>query len=265
MISDAKSHLSQDIQVFIQDNDITPEVASSFLISIKEENLKVTSDNFLEFSKLSDFFQVKRFLKKLNHFYQLQKNDPDFYINAIINDINGQKMFSDCGFQTSIEMQNYLSKQISACLQKEKFSKLPVSIIYNIIEKSDKTQLSPDLLFNFIKILFENLYILLNFLDLHNLSDQNFKELYGMYLNAQNSHIDQYFSFLPVNIHYIKSLKENMEQIKKLLTDLEQDKEQFQSKINYLEQNKEQFQNKINDLEQDKEKFQSKEIGRAHV
>lgn len=111
LILDAKSHLSQDIQVFIQENDITPEVASSFLISIKEENLKVTSDNFLEFSKLSKFPQVKRFLKKLNHFYQLQKNDPDFYINAIINDINAQKIFSDSGFQTLNKFQRVFKKK----------------------------------------------------------------------------------------------------------------------------------------------------------
>lgn len=69
-----------------------------------------------------------------------------------------------------IKIQDRLLKQIDECLQDEDFSKLPASMIYQMLDKSDREKIDSDLLFTIIDKSIDRLFILFHFVDLENLS-----------------------------------------------------------------------------------------------
>lgn len=97
--------------------------------------------------KISKYLEVRKLYDQINEYIKKHNVNVDFVIQIIQNDI--QKENSEINISQEIE--NLLSSKLNECLINEKFSELPISIIYRVIKQNSmKTNISNDL-FNFIK------------------------------------------------------------------------------------------------------------------
>lgn len=86
---------------------------------------------------------------------------------------------------------------------------LPISIVDHIVSKSEE-EISSDLLFDFISKSIEERFTLLSFLNIQNLTDSKFGELFDLY----DQHPKYFFQYLPLDISFLKSIKDENKKIK---------------------------------------------------
>lgn len=166
LIYDMENLFSQDIQKFQQTSKIGDENIINFFKIFEDEKVIIYNDKFNDFYKLSEFLQIKPFLKKLKKYQRLHINDLDFIIMTILKEISAEDEFSDVKSELNIQTEQLLINKINECLKNDKFKKFPVSLIYSLIDKSDKNQISSDLLFDFIKQSLEKYFVSLSLFDL---------------------------------------------------------------------------------------------------
>ena len=106
--------------------------------------------------------------------------------------------------QISPEMELCLSHKINECIQNDKFQKLPIPIIYRILDSSSPEKIDHNMLYEFISKSIEDRHILYHFINLQKLSNDKFDQLYDNYLSQKDSHSKIYFEFLPNNLEYIR-------------------------------------------------------------
>lgn len=254
LLNDAREHLSTKIQELESDKKIDEKNVIYFLKTFEGKKIKITNDRFRDLFKLSEFFQVKVLLKRLENFWQKHNEDVDFNITILLNEIllNG---YDESDFSFNIEQS--LINNIDKCIHNEKFKKLPVSIIHRILESSDRSKLTSDSLFNFIMKSLDTFYVLFSFLDVEKLSMENHHLMYQL----KNENKAYYLDFLTLDIKYI-------ERTEKLFNEIRQQKEENKTKdeiINNLNDEVKQLGEKnrrkekeINDVKNDNEKKKKK-------
>lgn len=176
-INDIRLELSKNLQIFQSDFKIKEENVILFFKLLQNESIIINNQNYCDLLLLSNFFQVKKITRILNQYKKTYFFDTSFIISQLLMQIskpNANYLLQD---QASIEMESLLYNRINDCLQDGPFGLIPISVIYRIISKSDKSQISSDLLFDFISKSIEERFTLFTFLSIQNLSKTKFDEL----------------------------------------------------------------------------------------
>lgn len=237
--SDINSRISQDIQQYQQKYQIQEENTVLFFNSIRIEKVQIQKEKYFDLIKLSKIFKVTVILKLLRKFARQHLNEVDFSINILIDHLSLENTSKD-SIQFSQEIENSLAEKINQCFQSQRFEHLPIQIVHRIIEKSQE-QFSNDLLYDFIKKSFETRFVLFSFLKLRNLSNQNFNDLYENLINNQN--LNKSIQFLPFDFPFLKSIKEENEQLKMNNLQLQEQNDQIRQENEELRRNIEEMQN----------------------
>ena len=117
--------------------------------------------------------------------------------------------------EVSTEMENCLSDKIDQSIQNQRFGQLPIALIYRVIEKCDRKKLSNDVLYDFIMNSINERFTLFFFIDVNDLSDEKFNDLYHHYILLKNTPSSVYFKCLPFDLMQVKSLKEVNKEVQK--------------------------------------------------
>ena len=227
-------YLSNDIQKHQQKFNIDEKNIVSFFNCIKNEKVQIKKSQYCDFLKLSKILIVPVFSKLLRKYSQSHINDIDFIINVLTDQLSSQNVDEFYIDEISPEMEECLSANINRCLMSSKFGQLPIQIVHRIIEKGCD-QISPEKLFEFIKSSYDERFILLPFLNIRDLSKENFNELYDNLYNSQNSMSKKYFDYLTFDLPYLKEIKNENEHLKNQLNMKEGEIHELQKQI--LEQN----------------------------
>ena len=129
-----------------------------------DEKVKITNDKYRILFKISSFFKVNSFLKKLKKYEKQHFKDIDFIITTILEEITNQNNNENDEYKLKFQMEQYLTDKANECFLNKKFKKFPVSLIYQIIDKSDKSKISSDL-FDFINESIDEFFALFSFVE----------------------------------------------------------------------------------------------------
>lgn len=274
VVSDVRNRFPQELHDFQSQNSLdTDNIYYFFQLLQKDFNIdeSLSYKRYIDLSKLSEFLEIKKLSKKLNKYFKIHEIDTSFIIQIILHETQAQKDPQESKFYINENMEENLSQKINESLQNEQFAQLPISVIYRVVERSDKKQLSCDLLYIFIMKSASKFHPLFSFIDLKNLSEQNLRNLYDNY--TQSSDFWQvYVSYLKCNVHYLIELiddKKNLQNqlkisedkinnIQKMLVDSNQQKNQLQSRLDDLEIEKKNLQSRCDDLEIERSKLLKK-------
>lgn len=213
-LASAKHYLSKIFQTFQEESKVTDDDSILFFTTFKNADFLINNENYSDLCKLSHFFQVQRLIKILDDFKNNHNFDIDFVINEILKQIQNNTSNYCTDDKFSFDMETNLYGKVNECLQNERFHLLPISVVYRILSKSTE-EISGDLLFDFISKSIDSRFPLFSFLNYNSLSDEKLSELID--LHGQNQH---YFQYLPPNLMYLKSIKDENKVIKNQLDEL---------------------------------------------
>lgn len=207
-LTETKLRLPKEFQTFQNKFNICDENSILFFSTFKNKNFYINNQNYWDLYKLSNFFQVKRLIILLNQYKDNHKFDIDLIISEMLKEIQNQANENYNIDELSFDLESILYKKVNECLKNERFELLPISIVYRILSKSEE-EISSDLLFDFISKSIEERYTLLTFLTIQNLNDSKYDELIDLYDQNQI-----YFQYLPSNVSYLKSIKNENKKLK---------------------------------------------------
>lgn len=239
-VDDNINRMKAKITEMIESNYIKEENLEIFFDLLEEKKVKISQNNYLDLCKLSEMFEVEVLKKCLTRYSKNHSNDIDFILNILIENEKQDENFEVYSkIENSINIEDFLIDNINECLQKKMFAQLQISTIDRIIKKSDKQQISNDLLYDFISESIETRFSLFSFLQIEKLSDVKFKALYNNFIQFEKNGNDHYFQYLPVELEYIKKLKDEKECLEKQIIQLEQANSQLLNKQKELMENNE--------------------------
>lgn len=254
------NRFKEKLQKYQISKNTKEESIIAFIKILKEENVKITNDQYFDLFKLSEIFKVNSLLNFLKKYAQSHSENIDFIVNLILRQIESNDEKNDLSYdQISPEMESCLSENINKCIQNDKFQKLPISIINRIFEKSSPEKIDHDMLYEFISNSIEQRHILYRFIDIQKLSDDKFDEMYNCYISQNDTKSNVYFHFLPNNLRYIKLFKERQksleDEIKKLKEinknlQIKQDKtvtdnSQLQSQLSHFKESQKSLEDEV--------------------
>lgn len=146
-------------------------------------------------------------------------------------------------------MEECLSSSVNECFLNQNFCKLPTSTIYRIVENIDNSQISSDLLYEFISKNIEERFALLLFLNLRNLSDEKFNGLHKLFESQKEMKTNNFTDYLPIDLDYIKYLRDDNKRKEELNIQLVNEMEDKNTKIDQLQSQVEEMKKKIEELQ----------------
>lgn len=239
--SEAMTQIPQYVLEIQKKYNISDDNIITFFKLLQEEKIEIRSSQYCDLCKLTTLFQVHILRKSLKKYARKYSKNIEFIINLMIehytkscDDIFTKDDFSE-------EMEDCLKNSINQCLQNQNFKKLPPSVVYRIIKRSEKEKIQMDLLYKFIIDSIETHFVLFSFIEIMKLSDNNFNDLYNKYLNAKGTEKEFVFEYLGVDLILIKNLKENNNSLK-------EENKSFREKIEKFENDENQNWNLEYDL-----------------
>lgn len=233
-----------------------------FFLLLCEEKVEITSENYWDLHKLSEIFQVSSLHQLLSKYALDHKEDVDFIITLI----EGREKERKKSFKTeaefkyeeeySLEIEELLKHKIKVILNNERFGRLPICVIYRIIEKNNQEEIPHDILYEFINKSIKERHILYSFLNISKLSDSNFKFLYENYKNREKTKTSHYYNYLKNEIEYINYLKENQLNLENRIRTLEKENDTKQQRIKEMKILNEKLIKQNQQLEEDNKKKQ---------
>ena len=254
--------LSYDLRGYQQKYDLKEENIKSFFKCISDEQIQIAMDQYSDYQKLSKIFKVSKFDRIIKKYTQKYQNDVDFVIKIIRDQIYTQNSNiddADVYCQISPDMEELLSKNIDKCFSNPIFNEFPASKVYRICEKSD-TQISSDLLYDFIKKSVDERYILFRFLSIKNLSTEKFNDLCDRLLNNENSLSKRYFHYIPFDLLYLKEISDEKNKLKDKVGELNIKIEQNKNDKDGLEKEIEILKSDIIRLSSENDKLKSEKV-----
>lgn len=253
--SDIKYQLSGNIQNFQTESNIKEENIIYFFQILQGEHLEITNDNYRDIFKLSEFFQVKSLLQNLDKYSEMHFNDVNFMIHLLLNDSSSSNNFGDLNSEFSTKIQNLLINRIEECIQDKDFPKLPASIIYRMIDKSDRERIVSDDLFKLVDKSIEKLCILFQFLDLEKLSERNIQKLLNDFCKSQEETTKKYYQYLSINLPYVISLRNKNNELQNQINQM---KKQFKARFSQKIEENLQLKSKIIGVEEENREINKK-------
>ena len=254
----AQEQLSQKIQEIKKKFNLEDENIITFFKILQEEQVEIKNDSLLDLFILSTIFKVDLLLKNL------QKILPNFQQNLVMiltylieknDEIKSDDIDDDDSIIKNIinvEMEKCLTNKINEIIKNKLFKKLPKCVIYRILEKSHPQNIPCNDLFSFIIESLDERFIFFPFLDIKNLTKENFDDLVSTYLRLKDSPSKRYFQYLSGDFAYIKLLKENEERIQNKLDNKTKEYNdslnKCQSQIQNMENDNKKLLNQLDDL-----------------
>lgn len=239
--NDISNYLTEEIAKIQQLHNIKIENIVKFFELLKDENVKINNDDFLDFCILYQRFKVSSLNESLKNYANEHFNDIDYNITLLLNQEKGKDINLYNIQQPLIE--EILSKNIKQCIQNPKFWQIPIEIIYRIIARSDKKSISADTLYDFILKSIDERYILLSFLSLSDLSIDRLKNL------CQKESSNRYFNYIPNDPKFIIEMKEkDNDRISQLELKAQESENNLSLKILEFEQEKQKLLDSNQDL-----------------
>lgn len=233
-----------------------------FFLLLCEEKVEITSENYWDLHRLSEIFQVSSLHQLLSKYALDHKEDVDFIITLIEGREKERKKSyeTDVEFkyedEYSLEIEDLLKHKIKVVLNNERFGRLPICVIYRIIEKNNKEDIPHDMLYEFINKSIKERYILYTFLNISKLNDAHFKFLYENYKNREVTKTSHYYNYLKNEIEYVNYLKENQLNLENRIRMLEKDNNMKQQQIKEMKILNEKLIKEKQQLEEDNKKKQ---------
>ncbi|KAK8890745.1 hypothetical protein M9Y10_035530 [Tritrichomonas musculus] len=233
------------------------------LFKIKK-SIVFTYKQCIDLLKISDFLQVRKLTKKLNQYIKKNGSNADFIIQIIHFEVEKQEYNNEnedyYQFTINQQMEYLLSEKINDCFQNVKFADLPLSLIYRVVEKSEKSeksQMSNDMLYDFIKKSITKFCPLFYFLNIQKLSEERLLELCESFANSDETS-RKLFEYLKCNLEFVMLLVKDKGNLQRKISDLENEKSQIQDNLTKAEREKNQIQDKLNKVETEKSQIQDK-------
>lgn len=236
VISDVEKRLPEELLQFQQENRINEFNIKEFFKLFQEEEIIMTNDKYKDFTKLSQFFKIKKIQNQLKLYFNTHINDVDFIIKTFLDEIELQNQFltdkntnNEIEYKFKKQMEEFLIDNINKSIENKHFHELPTSLIYHIIEHSEQSDLSSELIFKLIKRSPTKLFALFKFIKIENLSDETFDELFKICEKqfGDENNIN-YSEYLSCDLKYIKNIR--MEN--KKLHQINKEKEEENKKLN---------------------------------
>lgn len=152
-----------------------------FFRILQNEKIEISNEQYCDLYRLSEHFGVDCLTSILKNYFKRHVKNIDFIINILYDQISTQTTDIITKSDISKEMEECLSSSVNECFLNQNFCKLPTSTIYRIVENIDNSQISSDLLYEFISKNIEERFALLLFLNLRNLSDEKFNGLHKLF------------------------------------------------------------------------------------
>lgn len=171
LFSDVFNRLPQEIQKIQEDFQLSVENIFIFF-QLSQQNYSIKGNNkfmykqCVDLLKMSKYFEVRKLTKEINDYIKKQNDNVDFIILMIQHEIETDKKGDKQEYKINLDIEKMLTRKINECLTNEKFSELPISIIYRIVELGTKNGMENDKLFNFIKKSFQKFYVLFQFVEI---------------------------------------------------------------------------------------------------
>ena len=255
--NDIVDKITNLLQHYQSTSNIKKENISTFFKLLNDEQIEVSSDQYCDLCKLSEIFEVDSLQKLLDNYLENHCQNVDLMINLIIDQISTENFDFFTRNQFSEHIENCLRNNINKCIANENFDKLPCSTIYRIFEKSDIQQISSDILYDFISKSLNERFLLFAFLNIRNLSDEKFNDMYLHSIDLKKFESINYYNYLNIDLGYIKELKDDIQKSKNQNDILCEKNNQFQNELSQLKDQNEQMHNQIKELEILKDQLQS--------
>lgn len=258
-----KKIIKQHIKDIQHEYHINDENIFKFLKLLKDENVEINNDDYIDMKKLSNIFEIQPLTKFLNKYAREHSKDIDFIIQIIHSTTARAREAREIETETENDMKEYeniLSEEINESLKNEKFQSLPISTIYRILEQSDRKKIDQKHLFHFIKDKLDERSVLFSFMNIENIEEETFNELYLKYEECKSNERTR-FEYFPINLRYIKEMRETLKEKEKRIKNIIELNERLENKMkqvvkdneNLLKKMKEQ-ENKINEITQTNER-----------
>lgn len=262
---------SKRLTSLLNHNQIQEKSLTIFFQLIKEENVQITSDEYWDLLGLSKMFKADIFTKYLALYSKNHSKDVDFLLNMIEkyeektkNQQNSNFEESSNYFQNEIlgndqiapQIEFELGQKINECLKREKFALLQFSTVFRIIEHAKKSESTSDLLFDFIMKSFNERFPLLMFVEIRNLSDSKFSQLYNDYLREKDDNKKKYSDYMKMDLLYINDMKEKKSELDNEIKKVRDENKKIENQKDEMNRKNCQFQIQINKLKAESEKLQ---------
>lgn len=252
---DVKNRLPQELRNFQEQYDINSSNIVFFFQLLQEDfiiNQQLDYKQYTDLYKLSEILQVKKLSTNLIQYFNDHKVDSDFQIQIILHDIKSNTDTENSQFQLNSQIEDFLSSKIADCFNSENFAKLPISVIFRIVEKSDKQQLQSDSLYDFIKKDVNSLYPLFLFLKVENLSDEKFNEMFNFF-NDPKGAFKPFLNCLPCSLSYIMKLRDEKKSLEKQVEKVKSEKNKISKDFGEMESEKNRLMNELQKVTNEKE------------
>lgn len=225
----AKNELTPFFQSVQSEYNINEKSFIQFFSLIQEKNIYLNIENCIDLWKISKIFKVKKLQTLILKYSKNYQKDVDFLSILLLNQ---ESEYNHALVQElSINIEEILLDEIEKCFQSEYFGKLPISVIYRLIDKSDKKKISSDSLYKFIRESIKERCILFTFLDLQTLSNELFNELSQFLRENDGQEFTGYFKY---DFDFINSLKEDKAELQRRLRIMIDKNQQLDSQKNEL-------------------------------
>lgn len=176
LFTDVINRFPQELHKFQEKSQISPDnIVYSFQLLQQNYDIDINSDltyiQCIDLLKISKYLEIRKLSDLINEYLKEQSITVDFIIQIIDFEAKKQKETENYEFGISKDMENLLTSKIDECFMSEKFSSLPISVIYHIIEKSSNKRISCDKLLISLKkmsVSFAFFFLLLIFKDFQN-------------------------------------------------------------------------------------------------
>lgn len=266
-LKDARDNLSEILLKYSKIYSIREKNIILFFNLINEQNIVITNTEFYDLFILSKLFKVICLEKILLKYVKKHSQDISFIVHLIcesnsmknefskeiVNEfiMNKSYNFDDkneiCAFLESI-----LKDRIEECLTNEEFGKLPIPIIYQIIEQSPDKENYADLLYDFVNNSIEERYVLFSLIEVENLSQKKFNQAVDDYSKNKKASRNKYYQYLSIDLSFASKIKEEsnreIEELKNEIENLKRKNEDLEMKNKQLSIDKNELMQKFDDI-----------------
>ena len=180
--SEAIYSIQTEIEYIVNQMKINDNSIKFFIQFIHEEKVAIPIEYYRDIYILSEYFNTSILTKELNKISNNELfSDLNFTLQMLI-DFNSNPKEIESKFGSDIE--KFLAIHINECFQNPKLNEIPITVIYRILQLSEKTSIDSNLLIDFILNAIDFNFPLFRFIELHKLSEyeiEKLKSLFGIY------------------------------------------------------------------------------------
>ena len=180
-IKEAHAQLNTKLCEYLSKYDINESNAILFFKLLEDEDVKLDNNNYIDVYKLSKLFRAELLIQVLKSYIFTHLYDVSLIINLILEKENKvSDLYDELLVENEIyvSLESLLNNKINECLQNENFALLQIPTMYRILETSDKESINSEKLYEFIHESIEKRFTLFRFVDLRQLKDDKWEQIY---------------------------------------------------------------------------------------